>query len=106
MHLLTRCGTVVVLDHVLVLAQAEEVALEHSDSHDSNGGNVDRRAVTDICLKVLLAGHVDADASVLEPAGGDLVVLYWDGRNDYVRDTECLLQSDVDWVDDVVSVVL
>ena len=76
-------------------AETSQVALQHSNGHLSNAGNVDRRliisisrsthvthALADISLKVLVACNVDTVASVLEVLGRDLVVFAGHSRDD------------------------
>lgn len=58
-----------------------------------------------VLFKVLVAGHVDADATVLEPLGLDLVCRVRHRGHDHVRLREALLQRQRAWVHDVPRVV-
>lgn len=70
------------------------------------GDYFNTHALANVALKVLLAGNVDTDGAVLEPAGGDLVLVVGDSRDDNVRDLEGLLEGGVHGSDYVVAVEL
>jgi hypothetical protein len=78
--------------HLSILAQPQQVSLQHCDRHLSDGWHVDgglgkgqckssglqRRwthLLPDIRLEVLVASDIDTDTPILEPLGLDLVIL-------------------------------
>lgn len=101
----TSLTLLLLLDHIPVLPQTQQVSLQHGDRDLTDRRNIDRRLLPDVGFEVFLASDVDADASVLEPCSWDLVVLARDGADHHIRDSKARLQIQVSCGDDVVRVV-
>lgn len=84
------CGRGAILS--LVVVQANQVALQHGNSDLSNCWNIDGSLLLDlIAVKVLEGGKVDADSSIANQVGRNLVRRRRDTGDDNVRERENIL---------------
>lgn len=90
---------------LLVLNESEEISKKHRNGNLSYRRNVKRSVFLDIDVKVLFAGKVDTDCTVLEMFDGELVSSAGNTRNDNIRVSDGLSECDIS-ISNLVTLVL